>query len=73
MKKVSISEASLQTGIPEQTLRVGLRNNRFPFGTAVKTSASWTYIIHPILLKKYLDGDLPYDQSVKHVVCETNV
>lgn len=72
MKKVSVTEASLKTGIPEQTLRVGLRNNKFPFGTGIKTSATWTYVINPMLLDMYIKGELAFDQSVKFIVCEAN-
>lgn len=38
----------------EQYVRVGLQQNRLPFGTAVKTSSQWSYHISYNLLKDYV-------------------
>lgn len=49
-KKITIEEASEISGIPQQTLRIGLRNGKFDFGTAFKLkegSKRWKYIIYP--------------------------
>lgn len=40
-----------------QYIRLGLRNKRLPFGTAVKISSHWTYHISPKLLAEYIGED----------------
>lgn len=54
-KKISIKKASELMGTSEQFVRIGLRNNRFPFGTAVKLSTRWTYYISPKLFYQYIN------------------
>lgn len=52
-----VSEAAKKLGMNTQTLRLALRQGRFNFGTAVKTSENrWTYYINPTRLEKYLEG-----------------
>jgi len=51
---VSVKQAAIAMGKSEQFVRVGLRNNRFPFGTAVKLSSQWTYYISPKLFYDYV-------------------
>ena len=42
-----------------QTLRLGLQQNKFPFGEAILTSKNrYTYHINPALLKRYLEGTI---------------
>lgn len=41
-------------GTSEQYIRIGLRNNRFPFGSAVKLSTQWTYHISPKPFYEYI-------------------
>ncbi len=53
-KTVSIKEASKLMGKSEQFIRVGLRNNRLPFGVAVQLSSQWTYYISPKLFYDYI-------------------
>ena len=47
-KRISIKKAAEIMGTSEQYIRIGLRNNRFPFGSAVKLSSQWTYHISHI-------------------------
>lgn len=53
-KTISIKEASKLMGKSEQFIRVGLRNNRLPFGVAVQLSTQWTYYISPKLFYDYI-------------------
>lgn len=47
MEKITVKKASEITGMTEQFIRIGLQNNRLPFGFAVKmpNSTRWTYHI----------------------------
>lgn len=56
-KKVTIKKAAELMGTSEQFVRIGLRNNRFPFGTAVKLSTKWTYYISPKLFYQYINKE----------------
>lgn len=53
-KTISVKEASKLMGKSEQFIRVGLRNNRLPFGVAVQLSSQWTYYISPKLFYEYI-------------------
>lgn len=55
--RVSIKEASKKLSLPEQTLRVFIRNGRFKeFAEATKINDSkhWTYYINRARLENYL-------------------
>lgn len=55
--RVSVKEASKRLGLPEQTLRVFIRNDRFKeFAEATKINDSkhWTYYINRARLENYL-------------------
>ena len=54
MKKVSVKEAAKLMGVSQQFVRIGLQQNRFPFGTAVKMSSRWTYYINEEKLLAYI-------------------
>ena len=43
---MSVNEAAKRMGVSEQTVRVRLQKNVFPFGVAIKTSTKYTYIIN---------------------------
>lgn len=53
-KRISIQKAAKIMGTSEQYVRIGLRNNRFPFGSAVKISTQWTYHIAPKPFYEYI-------------------
>lgn len=53
-KRISIRQAAEIMGTSEQYIRIGLRNNRFPFGSAVKLSTQWTYHISPKPFYEYV-------------------
>ena len=43
---MSVKEVAKRMGVSEQTVRIGLQKNVFPFGVAIKTSTKYTYIIN---------------------------
>lgn len=54
-----VSDAAEKLGMSAQTLRLGLRQNLFPFGTAVKTSERrYVYYVNRKRLEEYLKGEL---------------
>ena len=53
-KSIPVRKAAMLMGKSEQFVRVGLRNDRLPFGSAVKMSKKWTYYISPILFYEYI-------------------
>lgn len=46
IKFIGICEASQLTGLPAQTIRVGLRQGVFPWGYAIKRKSTWSYYIN---------------------------
>lgn len=52
---MKINEVATLLGISPQTLRLGLQRGELPFGSAIKTSSKYTYIIYEKKLKEYLD------------------
>lgn len=54
MKKITIKQASELMHKSAQFVRIGLQTGRLPFGSAVKVSTRWNYIIYPELFYKYL-------------------
>ena len=63
-KKVTIKKAANLMGTSEQFVRIGLRNNRFPFGSAVKLSSKWTYYISPKLFDQYIDNKKEQSRTI---------
>jgi len=55
--RVAIKEASKKLGLPEQTLRVFIRNGRFKEfaeATKINNSKHWTYYINRARFENYL-------------------
>ena len=53
----SFSRAAERLGMNPQLLRLGLQQDRFPFGTAIKTSRKrWSYYINRQKFFEYLNG-----------------
>ena len=55
--RVAIKEASKKLGLPEQTLRIFIRNGRykeFAEATKINNSKPWTYYINRARLENYL-------------------
>lgn len=56
--RLLVSDAAKKLGITPQTLRLGLQQDKFPFGTAIKTSQKrYVYYINEKLLLQYLGGE----------------
>lgn len=56
-QSVPIKAAAAELGSSEMYIRLGLRAQRLPFGTAVQgESGQWVYNIPTLLLIKYLEG-----------------
>lgn len=60
-----VSEAAKKLGMNPQTLRLGLQQGKFPFGTAILTTKAedsdvgkdrYTYYINERMLENYLEG-----------------
>ena len=62
--RVTIKKAANLMGTSEQFVRIGLRNNRFPFGSAVKLSSKWTYYISPKLFYQYIDNKKEQSRTI---------
>lgn len=52
--KMTIKEAASLMGKSIEFVRAGLRDGRFPFGSAVKLSSRWSYHISPKLFYEYV-------------------
>lgn len=52
--RMTVQEAAKLLGASEQFVRIGLQQNIFDWGYAVKTSSYYTYYISAIKLKKAL-------------------
>ena len=52
--KMTIKEAASLMGKSIEFVRAGLRDGRFPFGSAVKLSSRWSYHISPELFYEYI-------------------
>lgn len=56
-KNVPVSVAAKLLDVSQNYIRVGLRDGRLPFGTAVQISnGKWTFQISPGLLREYITG-----------------
>lgn len=55
MGKITIAEVAKKLGISPQSLRLGLQRGEIPFGTAIKTSGKYTYLIYEKKLKEFLE------------------
>lgn len=45
--RLSVTEVAQLMNVSEQFVRVGLQQNKFPWGYAIKMSSKWTYFISP--------------------------
>ena len=55
MAKITINEVALALGKSPQSIRLGLQRGELPFGSAIKTSDRYTYIIYEKKYKEYVD------------------
>ena len=54
--KISVEVAAKIMGVTPRFLHLGLQNNRFPFGTAVKFDKRWSYYINTERFIQYMEG-----------------
>lgn len=55
MTKLTINYVAAKLGMSPQSVRLGLQRGELPFGSAIKTSSKYTYIIYEKKLREYLD------------------
>ena len=55
MTRFTVNDVAERLGCAPQTIRLGLQRGEFPFGTAIKTSSKYTYVIYPEKLKEYVE------------------
>jgi hypothetical protein len=53
--KTSVKEAAKKMGVTEQFIRLGLQQQRFPFGEAVKFEGRWSYYINAKKFEMYMN------------------
>mgnify|MGYP001468939581 CR=1 FL=1 len=54
--KLTVEEAARRMGVTPMFLRLGLREGKFPFGTAVKFDKRWSYHINPNRFNLWMEG-----------------
>ena len=55
-RPITLPDAAEQMGVPPQLLRVGLQQNVFPFGVAIKMKKRYAYYINERQFKEWLKG-----------------
>lgn len=56
--RVPVDEAAKRMGVTSMFLRMGLRHDRFPFGTAVQMPGGrWSYYINAERFRRYMAGE----------------
>lgn len=64
-----VSEAAKELGMNTQTLRLGLQQDKFPFGVAIRTSENrYTYYVNRNRLERYLGGG--YEDNSNHAISD---
>ena len=57
MSRISVEQAAAKMGVTPQFLRMALRANRLPFGTAIQMPGGrWSYYINATRFERYLAG-----------------
>lgn len=55
--RLTVDAAARRMGVTSMFLRMGLRHDRFPFGTAVQMPGGrWSYYINPVRFERYMQG-----------------
>ncbi len=62
-KPLSVNEAAKQMGVTGDLLREGLKQDKFPFGAAVKMKKRYAYYINPKAFERYMEGDVHAAQT----------
>ena len=54
MERMSVEQAAAIMGVSPMFLRMGLRQDKFPFGASVKMRKQWAYYINEQKFKEYM-------------------
>ena len=54
-KKITVNQVAKLLNCSPLSIRIGLQRGELPFGTAIKTSSKYTYIIYDKKLKEYVN------------------
>ena len=57
-KPLTVNDAAAQMGVTGELLREGLKQDKFPFGAAVKMKKRYAFYINPAAFEKYMRGEL---------------
>mgnify|MGYP000949371098 CR=1 FL=1 len=57
-RPISLPEAAEMMGVPPQLLRVGLQQQKFPWGVAIKMKKNYAYYINKQQFMKWLRGEV---------------
>lgn len=55
MSKITVNDVADALGCSPQSVRIGLQRGALPFGSAIKTSSKYTYVIYEKKLKEFID------------------
>ena len=55
MSKITVNDVADALGCSPQSVRIGLQHGALPFGSAIKTSSKYTYVIYEKKLKEFID------------------
>jgi len=55
MGKITVNEVAEALGVSPQSVRIGLQRGSLPFGSAIKTSSKYTYVIYEKKLREFVD------------------
>lgn len=55
MSKITVNDVADALGCSPQSVRIGLQRGSLPFGSAIKTSSKYTYVIYEKKLKEFID------------------
>lgn len=55
-RPITLPEAAEMMGVPPQLLRVGLQQEKFPFGAAIKMKKKYAYYINKQQFLEWLRG-----------------
>ena len=55
-QKYKVKDAARDLKLEPETIRIGLREGKFPWGTAIKPRKRWIYIIYPEAYERLVKG-----------------
>lgn len=61
LNRLSVVDAAELMGVTQQFIRMGLQQEKLPFGYAVKRSGRWSYYISPVKFTEYTGIVIPND------------